>query len=857
MEDATGVPESVACGEPLGRLFPDLGERGYLARMRRVAEGRGVEVLAPAFHQYLIACVPRDAGSRFARMRQHVTMAPLMSGDTVAGIVVTIEDVTPRLDRERRLSDDLESADEHTRLRAAEALAARGEAPALLAGSLADDSWRVRRVAVESVATTGGRDVIDQLLEEIRTNHRDPALLNSAIAAVTRTRLDVLPAILPMLFVDDSETRTYAALTLGLIADRRAVPDLLRLLDDADTNVRFHAIEALGRIGDLSAALPLAGVARSGDFFLSFAALDALAAIAEPAVVAELLPLLDDDSLSGSAIACLGAIGTDDVVAPLAARLAKPNADAGAIALALATAYERTERELGEGALVADLARASIDHRTTELLIKEAATADPATLSGIVIALSWLPSPDVDRLLASLLGHADVRYLAAEMLSRRGVGAAGAIEAMAGGESVEIRTLAAHALGRIGAPSSVPLLLGWLDDEPELIVAAAAALGAIGDRRAFAPLLEHLDHPESAVRQAVVSALNSVGHPQMEVAIARRLKHESPRVRESAARIAGYFGYGSCLRQMVELCDDADETVRRAVVEHLANFDERQAWSKIAETLRGDPSPSVRSAAARAMGQSTSAAALASLIAAANDPNLWVRYYVARSLGRRGEAHADALACLAERATRDRAVPVRVAAIEALGAIGSPSMLPVLIPIVQDAEPEVARAAATALAFGEAQRTADVLRYALERGDAMLQHAALETLGRQRAVGAVPEVASLARSTRDEAMAVRAVNALGAIGGADAIAQLVMLAGDRRLHEAAVTALANIGGDHVLLLRDALDRGDEHARRTIVDALSRMKHDSVAAVLAAVLDDPSPGIRVAASRALGRLGRRE
>ena len=51
MAEATGVPESVAYGQPLAKLYPDLASRGLLARLRRVAEGSGVEVLAPAFHK--------------------------------------------------------------------------------------------------------------------------------------------------------------------------------------------------------------------------------------------------------------------------------------------------------------------------------------------------------------------------------------------------------------------------------------------------------------------------------------------------------------------------------------------------------------------------------------------------------------------------------------------------------------------------------------------------------------------------------------------------------------------------------------------------------------------------------------
>src|SRR5688572_31266323 len=53
LSQATGIAESTACGTPLAELYPELLERGLLSRLRRVADDGNVEVLAPAFHQYL------------------------------------------------------------------------------------------------------------------------------------------------------------------------------------------------------------------------------------------------------------------------------------------------------------------------------------------------------------------------------------------------------------------------------------------------------------------------------------------------------------------------------------------------------------------------------------------------------------------------------------------------------------------------------------------------------------------------------------------------------------------------------------------------------------------------------------
>lgn len=857
--DATGLSESAAIGQPLARLYPELAARGLLARLRRIADGAGVDALAPAFHKYLLPCAPRNRDSRFDRMRQRVTLAPLRSHDGIAGVIVTIEDVTERLDREQRLAADLDSEDESVRLSAAKALVADGESATVLANALNDESWRVRRVAAEGMAAGGGPEVIETLIEVLRDHHRDSALLNSALTALAKTRSNVLDAIVPLLEHREADVRTYAALALGLTGDSRGVPALIGRLTDSDTNVRFHAIEALGRIGDRDAADPIATIAESRDFFLAFAALDALAAIGEPAVTTRLLNLLDDKMLLPAAVACLGAIGAEDVAVPLACLVADAGAPVAVIAGALASVYDRLEREFGEGALIADLARSVLSAESARALIAALPAATDDELRGLIVVLSWLPFDGIDHALAGLLAHPAAQSVVADHMAGRGVAAAPFIEDAARDASSDVRKAAAFAFGRIGSTTSVPTLVSWLggDTEPDVIVAVAVALGAIGDRRAFAPLLGLLDHPETTVRQAAVSALNSIGHPQLEATVAERLRDESPRIRESVARIAGYFGYPSCLRKMVELCDDADPDVRRAVVESLANFDQRPAWFKIYEMVASDADSTVRAAAARALGYSTSDDALRALVHAARDSNLWVRYFAVRSMSRRGVAHADVITTLVECATRDHATPVRIAAIEALGTLEASPMLGVVLPLAQDAEDDVACAALTTLGYFDAATTASAILHALNDDDPARQAAALDAVIRQRAEHAVDAVRSVAERTPHHDVRCHAIEALGIIGGVAAIRALTALGAYRRLREPVIVALAELPNAQMPLLHRELSGSPSSVREIVVEALGRMKHLDASRTLAGALDDPSAAVRFAAARALGRLDLRD
>ncbi len=860
--EATGVPESVACGEPLVRLYPELAERGLLARLRRVAEDASVDVLAPALHKYLLPCRTRDRQSQFEHMRQHVTIAPLRDFGGAVGVVVTIEDVTPRFDRDRRLAAELDNEDESVRFHAAMTLSADGDAPSLLSTALGDSSWRVRRAAVEGMAAGGGREVVDTLIAALRDHHRNPALLNAAIAALARSSADVTSSVSQLLHDADADVRMYAALALGLMDDARAVPELLGRLDDANTNVRFHAIEALGRIGDRRAAGRVADIAERCDFYLSFAALDALAGIGDASVAPRLLPLLDDPVHLLAAASCLGAIGAEDVVPALASLTSHAAAAAAVatIALALANIHDRLETTVGEGGLVADLARSIMPRASADALVAAIPAANHDELRGIAAVLSWLDHDGVDDALASLFERDELRAEMTDLLVARGVRAAPvAARLLLSGSSDDLRA-AAYVLGQLGSVADVPALIDALAREADgpSIIAVVGALGTIGDARAFTPLLALLDHDESTVRQAAVAALSSIGDPRMEFAVATRLTDPSSHVRESAIRIAGYFGYVACLKQMVELCDDPDPVVRRVAVESLANYEHRAAWSKIHETLASDTDATVRAAAVRALGQSRRGDSLHFIATALRDANLWVRYYGARAAARCGVLQSDLLVALVECAARDGAAPVRIAAIEAMAALRATSMTNVLAALTRDPDDGVASAAIVALGHFAAGPTAGPLLSVLADEEPTRQKAALEAFGLQRAAAAhaVDDINVVARVTRDPEVRRRAIQTLAEIGQPVALQALVSLAEHHRCYELAAAALADAGAERLVALERELETGGDAAREIVADALGRMKRPDAAGVLAPLLDDASPQVRFAAARGLGRLDAR-
>jgi HEAT repeat protein len=229
-----------------------------------------------------------------------------------------------------------------------------------------------------------------------------------------------------------------------------------------------------------------------------------------------------------------------------------------------------------------------------------------------------------------------------------------------------------------------------------------------------------------------------------------------------------------------------------------------------------------------------------------------VRYYAARSAGALG------LAPLAPALTRvalhDPAVPARVAAAEALGTAGADDdVVPVLVSLARDPEPDVATAALRALGGSTHPDALAALRAALA-ADHEPQCAVLRGLGSRAAAAALArEVAGVARAARTAVAAALATAALEWARSPEAIRLLAGLAAEPWLRERCVQLLAALPGEQDAVLGEELRQGGEEAREAILDALAHRPGPAAERLAAAALDDPSPRVRRAAGHALLRL----
>jgi HEAT repeat protein len=858
----TGLDGAEAAGRPLTEVVPDLEARGLLEVLREPLESGAARVLAPALHGHLIPCPPATPSAHFGRMQQRVVIGALREGNDTVGLIITVEDVTERLDREHALAEELRHASPDARMRAIEHLASVEPVDGIgpVSHALGDDEWRVRRTAVEALAGRRDPALVGALVSALRDGHRNFSVLSSALQLLTVTGVDVTAALVDLLRHRDADLRIQAALALGMQARPEAAAALLEALDDPDANVRFHAIEALGKVAPSAAVEPLAVIAESGDFFLAFPALDALARISDPAVAPRIVPLLRDALVSGQAAEALGQIGDEDAVAPLLAVLDRPDASASSIVDALAAIHRRYSEMFGAGAQIEDLVRRSVSAAAAQRIIDGAARASGAALRHFVLVLGWLRGAAVERALTHLLGTPAVQHELIEAIVRFGAPMVDLLVEQLGRDDLDTRRAAVTALGYIGDTRAVPALIALLDEgDRQLLVPVAGALARLGDRRAFEPLVRRLGDEDLAVRHAAIGALNSIGDPEMGARMQVLLGDPDPLVRESAVKIGGYFGYAICTDGLLERCRDAVETVRAAALEHVAFLEDDRVMPVLVGALEGE-TPRARAAAAQALAHVESPEAARALRRGVQDPDPWVRYFSAASLGRL--ADACALPLLEALARNDPFPHVRMAAVDAIGVLGGDRAGGVLSALTESENPAVATAAVRALGAVNAASALEPLRRALSGPDALRRAAAADALARW---GGEPAVALLrwTASADSEPEVVRAaIGGLCCIGNRatpasqEAIGALAEVAIDPARRADAIAAMARLTADAIPAVGGCLSARDPNVRRAVVEALGRLSHPTASAYVRSALEDGDASVRQTAVSVLAGLGTR-
>ncbi len=600
-------------------------------------------------------------------------------------------------DRESVLRD-LVDEDEEVRRLAVERVAAlpTGEAILHLVERMGDESWRVRKAAVQRlVACSETTQVIDALIVALGDGE-NTGRRNSAVEALIDCGSRAVPQLVAAMGSSDPDVRKLVVDALAGVSDPRSAPALIEVLDDPDANVRAAVCDALGAIGgdDAARALQKVAIREGEEQFVRFSALHAMAALAMPIRACDIAPVLNDPVLQPAGLSLLGWVDDDEAVTVLLKAL---------------SSHSRSDREAAIGSLLRTLSR--VDGAHSDLLgarIRETAQASPLVVGSAVDRLTDADLPTrlmlvqflglvraEEAVVPMLIAAQDeaLSQIALANLESLGELAEAAIDAAWSEFDANARREACVLFGCMGGEASAARLLASLEDpSPELRNAAAQSIGQRGLADALPLMVRRLestaedDDFESEEEMALLTeALIGLAKPTPDSTpeitehaislLTSSLEGAAEAVRIAIATVIGRIGRHQDAQVVEFLLKDPSPLVRRAAVDALARIEPGTA----AESLRlalADEASIVRIAAAGALGASRNDGVIDALRCLADDEDPDVRAAAVRSIELRfitspDEVHQSLAMQLIDAALDDEAV-VALAAIDTLRNMGGP-----------------------------------------------------------------------------------------------------------------------------------------------------------------------------------------
>lgn len=212
----------------------------------------------------------------------------------------------------------------------------------------------------------------------------------------------------------------------------------------------------------------------------------------------------------------------------------------------------------------------------------------------------------------------------------------------------------------VGAQSGPGILAlrNMLDDKnAEIRIKATEGLARVGGRQAVVMLRRGLSDKDLDVRIAVVKALGFVGGKVALTVLSEALKDKAPEVRLRTVDALKDAGTVNSIPIIQKAFEDKEQAVRMEAALALRKIGHRNGVPVLTNAALNDNSPQVRAAAARHLGK-----------LGVKDP---------RAVGALSQILAD------------KSPAVRIRAVESLGFLQLPAVVPVLMQALEDKDPGV------------------------------------------------------------------------------------------------------------------------------------------------------------------------
>ena len=283
----------------------------------------------------------------------------------------------------------------------------------------------------------------------------------------------------------------------------------------------------------------------------------------------------------------------------------------------------------------------------TSHLIRMGKHANPNIRAGIAVALGRIGSSEAVDMLLEMLNDPvyQVHRNAARAIGMLGVSGVGTVLAVLQ-ESTDLTTRRrlADSIGFIRDPDAVEILSAALNYlEPPAQYGVIDALGEIGDEQAVPALVQSSRSDDPITRLKSAQALLNIRAPEALHALAALLDESDPRLRVPAIEGLGRIGSEAAVLSLLSLLNDEDETVSYATADALREIHTPEALDVFLTTINS-PSSWVQKTIAEVLGNYPEARVVERLMALLTEQgDLETRLSAAQSLTRIGDERGKAM----------------------------------------------------------------------------------------------------------------------------------------------------------------------------------------------------------------------
>ncbi len=586
---------------------------------------------------------------------------------------------------------------------------------------LSDESWRVRKEAIEGISSLApDRGLISRLIPMMDPT-REVTLRNSVVEVLGRMGREAAPLLSERLSVEQPDIRKFLVDILGNIATPSSVPYLVRLLHDPEQNIRAAAAESLANIGDPSSVSALISALDSADDWVAFSILSALSSLGAKEALPSFFRFLDNRILAAPAVRGIGRIGSISDGLGLIDRI--PSLPRGAVKTAFAALgaiYRRSMAQETGGDLekFAEAVANNADERITSFMIDHleitdrieerkdclaalsliggdrateavlAFIADDSLEGDVGMALFTIGNRDRTILLSLLQNpEGNIRRKALQVLTKLGgTDLLSHIIPMLGDVNGHVRKDAVLAMAALGDFDAIDSILSLLFDEyPDVVEVGGAALSVLGKKDPgafFGKIGPHLGTSPLEVRALLIRVLGDVDPSTHIDLFLGALRDSEPLIRTSAVRALSRCEGSEAAEAVMGALSDEDPQVRSESAMALEIMRPEGAVEPLKSALY-DQDPWVRAASATSLSMQPDLdpGDLSDIL---HGEDLMLKTAVIEALGRRVSAGYEVPMKLLKEAFIEGTVEIRRAVCRTLGNIPSDAGLDLLMQALGD-----------------------------------------------------------------------------------------------------------------------------------------------------------------------------